>query len=157
MIYLQRCCCCVDLRMGTIVVGILHILFNILTGVIVTLFGEMGKCIKWYSMHWTNSLVPPTGHPDACQRLYIIFTMIHILSCVFLIIGSFRLRSSWMLFYILMTMIQILAFIILIIADVILRIWFWVIIIYALLIPVTLYFWLVAYSFYAALGGALFI
>ncbi|XP_017033178.1 uncharacterized protein [Drosophila kikkawai] len=138
MIYLQRCCCCVDLRMGTIVVGILHILFNILTGVIVTLFGEM-------------------GHPDACQRLYIIFTMIHILSCVFLIIGSFRLRSSWMLFYILMTMIQILAFIILIIADVILRIWFWVIIIYALLIPVTLYFWLVAYSFYAALGGALFI
>ncbi|KAH8389020.1 hypothetical protein KR200_005634 [Drosophila serrata] len=138
MIYLQRCCCCVDLRIGTIAVGIVHIVLDLFGGVFVALFGE-------------------SGHPDVCHRLFIIFTMIHILSCVFLIIGSFRLRSSWMLFYILITIIQILALIILIVADIILRIWYWVMLINFFLIPVIIYLWLVAYSFYAALGGALFI
>ncbi|KAH8259144.1 hypothetical protein KR038_006565 [Drosophila bunnanda] len=138
MIYLQRCCCCVDLRIGTIIVAIIHILLDILGGMIVAIFGE-------------------SGHPDVCHRLYLIFTMIHILSCVFLIIGSLRLRSSWMLFYILMTIVQIGALIILIVADVILRIWFWVMLVNFFLIPIFIYFWLVAYSFYAALGGALFI
>ncbi|KAH8285389.1 hypothetical protein KR054_008497 [Drosophila jambulina] len=138
MIYLQRCCCCVDLRIGTVVIGFVHILLDIIGGTVTALFGE-------------------TGFPDVCHRLYIIFTMIHILSCVFLIIGSFRLRSSWMLFYILLTMVQILALVILIVADVILRIWFWVPLVNFFLIPIFIYFWLVAYSFYAALGGALFI
>ncbi|XP_017066024.1 uncharacterized protein LOC108104470 [Drosophila eugracilis] len=138
MIYLQNCCCCVDLRIGTIIIGILHIIADIVAGTCVALFGESG--------------VPDLGH-----ALVLIFVMIHILSCVFLIIGCFLLRSSWMLFYILATMIMILAMIILIVSDVILVIWFWVIIIYAFMFFLSLYFWLVAYSFYAALGGVLFL
>ncbi|XP_037716772.1 uncharacterized protein LOC119551481 [Drosophila subpulchrella] len=138
MIYLQSCCCCVDLRIGTIVIGILHIIADILGGTFIALFGESG--------------IPDLGH-----TLFIIFMMLHILSCVFLIIGCFRLKSSWMLFYIIMTMIKILAMIILIISDVILVIWYPVLITYALMFFLCLYFWLVAYSFYAALGGALFI
>ncbi|XP_052839539.1 uncharacterized protein LOC128254454 [Drosophila gunungcola] len=138
MIYLQNCCCCVDLRIGTIIIGILHILADVLGGTFVALFGESG--------------IPDLGH-----TLYIIFMMLHILSCVFLIIGCFRLRSNWMLFYIIMTMIMALAMLILIASDVILEIWFWVMITYAFMFFICLYFWLVAYSFYAALGGALFL
>ncbi|XP_017049292.1 uncharacterized protein LOC108093644 [Drosophila ficusphila] len=138
MIYLQRCCCCVDLRIGTIIVGILHILADIIGGTFIALFGE-------------------SGNPDLGHALVIIFIMLHILSCVVLIIGCFRLKSGWMLFYILMTMIMALAMIILIISDVILVIWFWIIVTYALMFFLCLYFWLVAYSFYAALGGALFL
>ncbi|EDV59503.1 uncharacterized protein LOC6541452 [Drosophila erecta] len=138
MIYLQSCCCFVDLRIGTMAIGILHIIADILAGTFVALYGESG--------------IPDLGH-----TLFLIFVMLHILSCVFLIIGCLRLRSSWMLFYIIMTMIMALAMIILIVSDVILVVWFWVMITYALMFFICLYFWLVAYSFYAALGGPLFI
>eukprot|EP00099_Drosophila_melanogaster_P005355 NP_001246203.1 uncharacterized protein Dmel_CG43183 [Drosophila melanogaster] len=138
MIYLQSCCCCVDLRIGTIAIGILHIIADILGGTFVALFGESG--------------IPDLGH-----TLFIIFVMLHILSCVFLIIGSIRLRSSWMLFYIIMTMIMAVAMLILIVSDVILAVCFWVMITYAIMFFICLYSWLVAYSFYAALGGPLFI
>ncbi|KAH8253932.1 hypothetical protein KR032_007671 [Drosophila birchii] len=138
MIYLQRCCCCVDLRLGTIVVAGLHIALDFLHGLITTIFGE-------------------TGFPDVCHRLFIIFTMIHMLTCVVLLIGCLRLRSTWMIFYILVTIIQILGLLIMLAADVILRIFVLVVVINALMIPIFIYLWLVAYSFYAALGGPLFI
>ncbi|KAH8321473.1 hypothetical protein KR074_005913 [Drosophila pseudoananassae] len=138
MIYLQRCLCCVDLRLGTIIVGILHIVLDLFVGIYVAIFGE-------------------SGSPDLAHRLFLIFMMIHILSCVLLIIGCLRLRSNDMIFYVLMTLLQILAMIILIISDVILNIWYSVILIYAVMLVIAIYLWLVAYSFYAALGGALFI
>ncbi|EDV36725.2 uncharacterized protein Dana_GF13102 [Drosophila ananassae] len=138
MIYLQRCCCFVDLRFGTLLVGFIHIVVDVLGGFFVAVFGE-------------------SGMPDLGHRLFLIFMMIHCLSCVCLIIGCLKLRSIWMLPYVLLTLIKIMAMIILIIADVILSIWYPVIVLYVMMLVMCLYFWLVAYSFYAALGGALFI
>lgn len=94
-----------------------------------------------------------------------------------------QLRPGCMLFYILVTMVKILAMVILIISDIILLIWVPVIIMYVVMfgeysiylytfscswictiykyfsfcIVLGIYFWFVVYSFYAALGGSLFI
>ncbi|XP_068145589.1 uncharacterized protein [Drosophila tropicalis] len=138
MIYLHQFLCCIDLQIGAIAVGIAHIVIDLIGAIFVAIFGE-------------------SGAPDLCHKLFIVFMIIHIASAALLIYASMKLLPRYMLFYILCTMVQALTMIILIISDIILRIWYPVIIIYVLALIICLYFWLVSYSFYAALGGPIFI
>ncbi|KRG05450.1 uncharacterized protein LOC6581012 [Drosophila mojavensis] len=138
MIYLQYCCFFVDLRIGTFIIAASEILMDICFGILIAIYGE-------------------SGTPDLCHKLFLAFMILHLISAVCLLIGAIKLRPGCMLFYILMTMVKILAMIILIISDIILLIWIPVIIIYVIMFVLGIYFWFVTYSFYAALGGSLFI
>ncbi|XP_034102941.1 uncharacterized protein LOC132791130 [Drosophila nasuta] len=138
MIYLQWCCFCVDLRIGTFIVAISDVLMDLLFGIFIFIFGE-------------------SGEPDLCHKLFCIFMLTHLISAVFLFLGALWLRPNCMLMYIMLTLVKILAMIILVISDVILVIWAPVIALYVIMFVLGIYYWLVAYSFYAALGGDLFI
>ncbi|KAH8401438.1 hypothetical protein KR009_005452 [Drosophila setifemur] len=138
MIYLRRCCCFVDLRFGTILISLVHIFLDAIGLFFIGAWGESSR-------------------PDLAHKLFLIFLMIHILSCVCLVIGSLRLKSGWMIFYLVTTWVMAMAMIILFITDIILRLGYLVLVIYVGMFLFCIYFWLVVYSFYAALGGALFI
>lgn len=120
----------------------------------------MGKCF----------LNEPNPDSQLLLNMYIYLSI-----CLF----DLQLKPNYMLFYILLSLIKILAMIILIISDVILSIWAPIISFYMIMlctyahrnpmhnlyIPFKIveftvlgtYYWLVVYSFYAALGGDLFI
>ncbi|KAH8418570.1 hypothetical protein KR222_002214 [Zaprionus bogoriensis] len=138
MIYLQWCCFCVDLRIGTFIIAVSDILMDLIFGVFILIFGEAGQ-------------------PDLAHKLFCIFMLVHLISAVILLIGTARLRPAYMLFYIIMTLVKVFAMIILVISDIILVIWAPVIVLYVVMFFLGLYYWLVVYSFYAALGGSLFI
>ncbi|EDW60418.2 uncharacterized protein [Drosophila virilis] len=138
MIYLQYCCFCIDLRIGTFIIAISDIIMDLVFGFFIAIFGE-------------------SGEPDLCHKLFLTFMFIHLISAVLLLIGALKLRPGCMLFYILITVIKVLSMIILIIADLILQIWVPIIIFYVVMFVLGIYYWLVVYSFYAALGGSLFI
>lgn len=138
MIYLQWFCFCIDLRIGSFIIAISEIIIDLVIGGFIAFFGE-------------------SGEPDLCHKLFCVFMVLHLISAIFLFLGTLWLRPGCMLYYIFITLIKILAMIILIISDVILVIWVPVIACYVVMFVVSLYFWLVVYSFYAALGGDLFI
>ncbi|XP_034477859.1 uncharacterized protein LOC117784272 [Drosophila innubila] len=138
MIYLQWFCFCVDLRLGTFIVAISEIIIDLIAGGFIAFFGEAGA-------------------PDLCHKLFCIFMVMHLISAVLLFLGTLWLRPNCMLYYILLTLIKVLAMVILVISDVILLIWAPVIAFYVIMFVLGIYFWLVVYSFYAALGGDLFI
>ncbi|KAH8384723.1 hypothetical protein KR093_006182 [Drosophila rubida] len=156
MIYLQWCCFCVDLRIGAFIVAISDIVMDLFFGAFILIFGE-------------------SGEPDLCHKLFCVFMLFHLISAILLFLGTlwvstqsgivcelrlngfFQLRPSCMLMYIILTLVKILAMVILVISDIILVIWLPVIILYVIMFVVGIYYWLVVYSFYAALGGDLFI
>ncbi|ALC42140.1 CG43183 [Drosophila busckii] len=138
MIYLQYCCFCVDLRIGTYIVCALDLLIDLIFGIIIAIFGENG--------------IPDLGH-----KLFLVFMFVHLICSVMLLLGTIWLRPRLMLPYIITTLVKIFAMIVLIVSDLILKIWIVVIILYVVMFVVSIYFWLVVYSFYAALGGHLFI
>ncbi|EDV98065.1 uncharacterized protein LOC6568901 [Drosophila grimshawi] len=138
MIYLQYCCFCIDLRLGTYIVAGSDILMDLLFGIFIAIFGESG--------------IPDLGH-----KLFCVFMLVHLVSTILLLYGALKLRPGLMLPYIIVTCIKVLAMVILLIADIILLIWIPVIVIYVVMFFIGLYYWLVVYSFYAALGGDLFI
>lgn len=43
MIYLQWCCFCVDLRVGTFIIGVSDFIMDLVFGILIALFGESGK------------------------------------------------------------------------------------------------------------------
>ncbi|XP_030375366.1 uncharacterized protein LOC115624693 [Scaptodrosophila lebanonensis] len=137
MIYLQFCCFCVDLRIGSIIIGVLDFILDIIATIFIAIFGE-------------------SGIPDLCHKLFLVFMIIHMISIIFLIIGAIKLRPKYMLCYVLVSLIKLPLMIILLIADIILRIWYPVLLFYIIMFVVGLYFWLVVYSFYAAVGGQIF-
>ncbi|XP_017146729.1 uncharacterized protein LOC108158701 isoform X2 [Drosophila miranda] len=138
MIYLQNCCCFVDLRLGAIISGLVHAIADVLGGFFIMIMAG-------------------TGTPDLCHKLTIFLFIVHLISCAGMVYGSIKLSTKFMIPYILMTLAMILYLIPLFVADVILAVWYFVLITYILLFLISLYCWLVAYSFYAALGGTLFI
>ncbi|KAH8280487.1 hypothetical protein KR018_008597 [Drosophila ironensis] len=138
MFYLQNFMYCVDLRLGCAILALIHMVMDFIGTLLVAILGESGR-------------------PDLCHRLFIIFMMIHFTSCLCLLCGTGLLMSSYVRFYNLMTLIKILALFILFISDIILDIWSPVLYTYVVMFFISIYFWLVSYSFYAALGGALFI
>ncbi|XP_034653093.1 uncharacterized protein LOC117891652 [Drosophila subobscura] len=138
MIYLQKCCCFVDLRLGTMIVGLVHAIADLLGGFFIMIFAG-------------------TGTPDLCHKLTIFLFLIHIISCAGLVYGAIKLDTKYMILYILMTIAMLLYLIPLFVADAILAIWYFVLVTYFILFWLSLYCWLVAYSFYAALGGTLFL
>ncbi|XP_022222707.2 uncharacterized protein LOC111074286 [Drosophila obscura] len=138
MIYLQKCCCVVDLRMGTIVCGLVHAIADLLGGFFIM-------------------ITAGTGTPDLCHKLTIFLILVHLISCAGLVYGSIKLKTKYMILYILMTIAIVLYLIPLFVADAILAIWYFVLVTYFIMFWLSLYCWLVAYSFYAALGGTLFL
>ncbi|KAH8297331.1 hypothetical protein KR044_010413 [Drosophila immigrans] len=158
MIYLQWCCFCIDLRVGTFIIAISDILMDLIFGIFIFIFGESGKFKQLQiDIYCYIPFSKFTGEPDLCHKLFCIFMLFHLISAVLLFLGTLWLRPSCMLTYIILTLVKILAMIILVISDIILQIWVPVIALYVVMFVLGIYYWLVAYSFYAALGGDLFI